>query len=112
MINLLQILAVDLRTTYNVPLDDQYIYLLAYIIPLVLGSMLRRFVGGILSWILGGLFTASFIAYWVMVLIDQPLNRIIVPVIILVGMASGLSAGIRYILKKIKNIGDDNFWVK
>lgn len=111
MIDLLQTLAVDLRTTYDVPLDDQYIYLIAYIVPLVLGSMLRRFVGGKLSYILGGIFAVSFAAYWVMVMIDQPLNRIIVPIIILVGIASGLSAGIRFLLKKVKNIGDDNKWI-
>ncbi len=111
MIHLLTNLATDLRTTYDVPLDDQYIYLIAYIAPLVVGSMLRRFVGGKLAWILGGLFAVSFAAYWVLVMIDQPLNRIIIPVIILVGIASGLSSGIRFILKKIKNLGDDDKWI-
>lgn len=108
MIELLKILAVDFRTSYNVEIDIQYIYLIAYLAPLIVCTMLRLFVPKLLRWVLGIIFAVTFMAYWFIVLVDQPLNRIIVVIIIAVGTASGLSSAIRYLLKKIKNIGDDN----
>lgn len=93
---------------YKVELETQYVIPLLYFSTLVVCALLHKYSPRVLYLIAGIIFTGS-VAYFAHVLyIDYPIWKFAMPVIVVFGGLSGLSGWIRFLMKKIKNIGDDD----
>lgn len=93
---------------YKVDLDSQYVIPIFYVVPLLLGYMLRKYSPKLIGPIIGIIFTvsAAYLAYTLY--LDYPIWKYAMPVVAVLGGLSGMSGWVRFILKKIKNIGDDD----
>ena len=96
---------------YKVDLDPQFVIPIFYFVPLIICVLLFKYAPRILALLTGIIFTASaaYLAY--VLYYDYAIWKFVMPVVAVLGGLSGLSGWFRFVLKKIKNIGNDDKWV-
>lgn len=98
-------------TAYKVDLDAEFVIPIFYLVPLILCLLLHKFAPKILYIVAGLIFTLS-LAFLAFVLYkDYAIWKFVMPVIAVLGGLSGLSGWVRFLIKKIKNIGDDDSYI-
>lgn len=98
---------------YIVDIDPQFIIPIVYFAPLLVGYILRRYAPNLLVGIITGLvFTACFTVFTFVLYADYEIWKFVMPIIAILGGLSGLSGWFRVLLKKIKNIGDDDSYIR
>lgn len=106
-------LLITASVLYRVPVDVQFIIPIAYFVSLVVCSVVRSAIRSTwLRYLLSLMFIASFAAMWFIMLVDDDLWRIVIPVIVFFGGAAGLWGWFRALLKAFKNLGDDNSYLR
>ena len=93
---------------YKVDLDPQFVIPIFYFVPLLICALLHKYSPKIIYAIVGVIFTAcaAYLAY--ILYLDYAIWKFVMPVIVVFGGLSGLSGWIRFLMKKIRNIGDDD----
>ena len=99
-------------TPYKVDLDPQFVIPIFYFGPLIIGVLLHKYSPRVLSIICGFAFTAcaAYLAY--VLYLDYAIWKFVMPAVAVLGGLSGLSGWFRFFLHKIKNIGDDDSYLK
>lgn len=113
--NLLQIIAAadyPKFEPYKVAIDPQFVIPVFYLVPLLICYLLRKYSPKTIAIIVGIIFTASS-AYLAFILYrDDAIWKFVMPTVAALGGLSGMSGWIRLLLKKVKNIGDDDSYLK
>ncbi len=104
-------LAASKYTAYKVDIDPQFLIPIFYFVPLLVGVVLHKYTPKLLSLIFGLVFTgcAAYLAY--VLYLDYAIWKYVMPVVTILGGLSGTSGWFRFIVKKIKNIGDDDKFI-
>ncbi len=105
------IMAVSEFTAYQVDLDQQFVIPILYFVPLIVCALLHKYSPRILSLVVGSIFIACTAYFAYILYFDYSIWKYVMPVIVVFGGLSGLSGWIRFLLKKIKNIGDDDSYL-
>ncbi len=108
MMHVLTILAVYRRALYEVDLNFQFQLPIILFAAYGLASVIRLTIGGKLRYVVFGIFTVCYSAMWYVLLLDEGIiTRVILVGAGVVGLVSGVSPGIKFLIKKFKNLGDD-----
>lgn len=98
---------------YQVDLEFQYQILIILFVAYGLTSIIRLTITGKLRYVIFGIFTICYSVLWYILMLDQSiLSRILAIGVCIVGCVSGISPGIRYLLRKFKNLGDDDSYFR
>jgi hypothetical protein len=98
---------------YQVDLEFQYQILLILFVAYGLSSVIRLTISGKLKYFIFIIFTVSYATLWYILMLDQSiLSRILAVGVCVVGCVSGVSPGVRYLLRKFKNLGDDDSYFR
>lgn len=89
---------------YDFSLDIIYAIPLVYFLALFVCVLLREFVNGPLRYVLAGLFMLSYAFLWVTLMLDKNPWQFILPIVVVFGCVSGLSRGVRAVLKDLKKL--------
>lgn len=102
------------RQLYNVDLELQYQLPIVLFTGYGLCSVMRLTVlNGKPKYALFILFTITYSLMWYILMLDNGIiTRIMVVAIAIFGCLSGISPGVKYLLQKFKNLGDDNSFIR
>ncbi|MCA9332490.1 hypothetical protein KDA00_01310 [Candidatus Saccharibacteria bacterium] len=95
-------------TTYKVDIDPQFVIPVFYLVPLVVCVLMHRYSPKILGTIASVVFTLSTAYLSYVLYYDYAIWKYVMPIVAILGGLSGMSGWVRFLLKKVKNIGDDD----
>ncbi len=99
------------QTQYKVDVDPQFVIPILYITPLIIGVMLHKYAPRYFSLLPGIIFTACFAYFAYILYLDYAIWKFTMPIIVVLGGLSGLSGWFRFLLRKVKNIGNDDSYL-
>lgn len=103
MINIIAEAAQNI-SLYSVNLDVVYAIPIVYIVSLFVCMLIREFLTGMVKIVIASIFLLSFSILWYTLMLDNAPWQYVLPVVILMGGASGLSRAIRAVLKDLKKL--------